>query len=172
MIFNEFRKRNLKPGGIVCWIFFDIFSDIFDSFVFIRLHFFPINNRCRVGGANKHMVELMLGKALHHVGLVDEAERLLEVALHPHLLHQAAFCGILQRLAVTRMAAAGVGPQTRSVVFGKRALLKQHLSFAVEDENREGTVQRRVDVSGLLLHQSDLVVVGINEDDVLVPCVL
>jgi len=52
------------------------------------------------------------------------------------------------------------------VIFREGALLEQHLPFAVEDENREGTVQRRVDVSGLFLHQTDLIIVGINEDDV------
>ena len=162
MIFNEFRERNFKPGSIILRIFLDILFDIFDSFIFIRLHFFPINNRCRVGGADENMIELVLGETLHHVGLVDEAERLFEFALHPHLLHQATFGGILQRLTITRMTAAGVGPQTRSVVFCERALLEQHLPFAVEDENREGTVQRRVDVSLLLLHQTDLAVLGVN----------
>lgn len=64
------------------------------------------------------------------------------------------------------MAAAGIGPQAWSVVFGERTLLEQHLPFAVENENREGTVQRRVDVSFLFLHQSDFIVLIINEDDV------
>ena len=165
-MFYEFLECNLKPSGIICRILLDILFDILDSFVFIRLHFCPINNRCCISGANENMVELMLGETLHHVRLVDKAERLFELALHPHLLHQTAFCGILQRLAVTRMAAAGVGPQARSVVFCERTLLEQHLPFAVEDENREGTVQRRVDVSGLLLHQSNWIVLIINEDDV------
>ena len=166
MIINELVECNLEPGGIVGWILLYIFGYILDGFVFVRLHFVPINNRCCVGGADEHVVELMLSESLHHVGLVDEAECLFEVALHAHLLHQTAFGGLFERLAVTRMAAAGVGPQSRGVIFGERTLLEQHLAFAVEDENREGTVQRRVDVSGLLLHQSDWVIVGINEDDV------
>ena len=166
MIINELVECNLEPGGIVGWILLYIFGDIFDGFVFVRLHFIPINNRCRVGGADEHVVELMLSESLHHVGLVNEAERLFEVALHPHLLHQAAFGGIFERLAVARMTAAGVSPQSGGVVFGERTLLEQHLPFAVEDEDRKGTMQRRVDVSGLLLHQSDWVIVGINEDDV------
>ena len=122
-MFYEFLECNLKPSGIILRILLNILFDILDGLVFIRLHFFPINNRCRVGDSDEHMVELMLDETLHHVGLVDEAEHLFEVALHPHLLHQAAFCGILQRLAVTRMAATGVGPQSRGVVLREGALL-------------------------------------------------
>ena len=162
MIINELVECNLEPGGIVGWILLYIFGYIFDGFVFVRFHFFPINNRCRVGGADENVVELMFGEALHHVGLVDEAERLFELALHAHFLHQAAFGGIFERLAVTRMAAASVGPQPRGVVFGERTLLEQHLPFAIENEDRKGTMQRRVDVSSLLLHQSDGVIVGID----------
>ena len=32
---EKLRESDFKPGGIILWVFFDIFDDIFDGFVFV-----------------------------------------------------------------------------------------------------------------------------------------
>ena len=81
------------------------------------------------------------------------------LAVHAHLFHQATLGGFVGGLAVAGMAATGVGPQARGVVFRQSALLHEEFALGIEDEDGESTMQMRADMGGLLLHQTYLVIV-------------
>jgi hypothetical protein len=60
------------------------------------------------------------------------------------------------------MAAAGVGPEARGVVFGEGALLQQQFAFRVKDEDGKGSMQMWRDMRGLFLHLTNRLVVLID----------
>ena len=62
------------------------------------------------------------------------------------------------------VAAAGVGPQPRRVVFRQGALLQQQFPFAVKDEYGKGAMETRHNMGGHLLHDADLLVLFVDED--------
>jgi hypothetical protein len=75
-------------------------------------------------------------------------------------------------LAVAGMAATGVGPQSRGVVFRQSALLHEELALGIEDKDGESPMQMRADMGGLLLHQSDGMVLLIYQNYIFHFCVL
>ena len=62
------------------------------------------------------------------------------------------------------VAAAGVSPQPRRVVFRQGALLQQQFSLTVEDEYGKGAMETRYNMGGHLLHDADLLILFVDED--------
>src|SRR5215218_3287812 len=92
--------------------------------------------------ADEDVVVLVLDERAVQLRAVEELERLAQLAVEAHLLAQAPTRGRARGLARARVAAGRVRPQARRVVLVGRALLHEQAPAAVEDEDREGAVQR------------------------------
>jgi hypothetical protein len=60
------------------------------------------------------------------------------------------------------MAAAGVGPQTRGVVFREGSLLHEQFAFRIEQKDRESPMKMRINMGCLLLHCPNFLVILVN----------
>ena len=83
--------------------------------------------------AEPHVVEFVLGETEADGSLIYKGEDFVHVAGHSHFFLKAACGGFCQRLALSGMATAGVGPQAGGVVLRQGSLLEQQLAFSVED---------------------------------------
>ena len=141
-----------------------VFFDKIEAHVFPSGHLIGVDDGSVVALSKKYMVELVLNETQSYRCLIDKGEHLLHFTGDAHLFQQSAGSGLFHGLAVTRVAAAGVGPQSRGVVFGKSSLLEQQFAFAVEDEYGEGAVETRHDVCSHLFHDAYLGIVMIDKD--------
>src|SRR5215208_3018323 len=108
----------------------------------------PLRDLRRVGRgvalvrADEDVVVLVLDERAVQLRAVEELERLAQLAVEAHLLAQPTPRGVPRRLARARVAAGRVRPEPRRVVLVRRALLHEQAPPPVEDEDREGAVQR------------------------------
>jgi hypothetical protein len=66
------------------------------------------------------------------------------------------------------MAATRVGPEQGRMVFVSGALLKQYFSFGIENQNREGTVQKTQTMGLHFFELTNCLVLFIHQDNVFV----
>ena len=159
---QQILKRNLEPFGVTFRMLLDVAFKLGKAHVFPRCDFFIINNRCVVAVSDDDMVEFMLGETLPDRCLIDKGIGLFHVAFHAHFFHQSSACGFFDGFVFAWMAATGVGPKARGVVFREGALLHEQFAFAVEDKNGKSAMEMWRDVRLHLLHQSDLLVAFVN----------
>ena len=94
--------------------------------------------RAKAGRGQKLIDNLMLDQPLPDVGAVfDRTDRHHRQTGNPQFLLQPAPRAIVRRFVPFRMGAAGVGPQTRRVVFAQVALLQQDVTtVGAKDRDR------------------------------------
>src|SRR5688572_27717 len=110
----------------------------------------------------------MLGADGAELRLILELVEILERTREAELLLQAACHGIRHGFAAARMRAAGIRPVPRPEHLALAALLQQQLVVAIEDEDRERTVQRALArmAIGLAL-EADLAIMVVDENQLL-----
>ena len=164
-VFGDLVEGDLKPFRITFWMGFHVGGDGVEAHVFERGHFLGVDDGGVIGSAEPHVVELMFYESEADGGLIYKGEDFVHVAGEAHLFFQASCRGLFEALAAARVAATGVGPQARGVVFREGSLLEQELAMAVKDEYGEGTMEPWHDMGGHLLHDADLLILFVDEDD-------
>ena len=122
---SHFLKGDLEPFCVMLGVQSDVFFQVGDGHVFPRGDLFGVDARNVVALANPHVVEFVFGEALPDGCFIYKGVDLVHFTMHTHFFPKAARGGFLQCLTVTRMAAAGVGPEARGVVLGQSPLLHE-----------------------------------------------
>ena len=164
-VFGDLVEGDFKPFGIAFGMGFHVGGDGVEAHVFERGHFLGVDDRGGVGSAEPDVVELVFYETESDGCFIYKGENLVHLAAHPHLFLKAAARGGFQCLTIARVAATGVGPQARGVVFREGSLLEQELAMAVKDEYGEGAMEPWHDMRGHLLHDANLLVLLVDEDD-------
>ncbi len=111
------------------------------------------------------MVQLVFREVVVKCGLVYKVKHFFHITGKPHFFLQTALGGRFGRFADSWMAATGVGPEPTAVVFVQGALLHHHLAFVIKNENGECTVQQAFFMGFHFLHQSELFILLVNQDN-------
>ena len=94
-----------------------VVGDVVEAHVFERGDFFGVDGWGVVALAEPHVIEFVFDESESDRSLINKGENLVHVAGEAHLFVQPSGCCLFEGLAVAGMAAAGVGPQSRGVVF-------------------------------------------------------
>src|SRR5690606_22809218 len=83
----------------------------------------------------------------------------------PHLLAQSALGRATWRLVRPRMSARRVRPQPRAMILSGGALLQDDPTRRSADDDRDRPVEYALLVRAELLHDAELAIVGVDEND-------
>jgi len=143
-------------------LFIQRVSDGLHGVIRIIAYFFRIGLYISFVHAGEHMIHFMLGKPVVESCSVSKAENFLQAGFKPHFFLQPAQGSGSSVFAGQGMTAAGVGPQTTTVVFVSGSLLEQHFAPAVENKNAECPVQQPFLVGLHFIHSADRLIGFIN----------
>jgi hypothetical protein len=162
----KFVENNAEPNGVNFGMRLHIGFDVFNRHPFPGLDFFGIDLRFFVVIPDHDMIEFMFGQAVVEWRFVNEMEQFGEFGRETHFFEQSAFSGFGVGFAFALVAAAGIGPQQRRMVFVVRALLQHDLVVVFENKYRKRPVQNGFLVRLEFWHEPDLLVVFVDENDV------
>src|SRR6266568_415119 len=136
-----------------------------------RLHcgnFRRIGTRLAGQAPEEHIDVFVLLHAVIEIGAIAAEESERQCRGDAELLMQPPAGRRDRALARTRMAAAGVRPQSARVIFLAVALLQHDLSLRISEEDREGAMQETLAVDQVLAVGADGMVAFVNQDQLLV----
>ena len=116
----------------------------------------------------KDVVKLMLDKSAWHLRFIDKGSDFLQRAIKAHFFAEPAMSRVFSRLAIARMSATGIGPQTAGVVFLRRPTLEQQPTTGVEHEEGKSAVKQPRLVRLKFSRHANLLIIGINQNEKLI----
>lgn len=130
----------------------------------VTFHFPLIGFDGAIVHTGKYMIEFVFGEAIVEIGFVRKMKAFFEFGNKTHFFLQAALGSLGHGFAGLRMAAAGIRPQTGTVVFVVGPLLEQPFALAVENENAERPVQEPFFMGFHFFHHAQCFVVFVYEN--------
>jgi hypothetical protein len=136
-----------------------------------QIHPSPVPGFCRIGigltivDTGADMVELVLDKTAPNLGGIGETENLPKWAVETHFVLESPVRGIQHGLPDQWMAAAGVGPEIRGVIFTGRSTLQQQFKVVIEHEDGKGTMQQATPVGLEFFHAAGYTILVVDQND-------
>jgi len=149
---TDFRQAFEQPGRKSPGIRGALGFQLFQLDPAPRVDLQRIRDRNPVEIAEDNVIEFMLHQRFRDLRLVDECENFPEWGADPHFLVQATGGGGQQRVAASRMTAAGVRPESGAVVLAGRPTLQEGSAGAIKKEDAERPVQ---DAGSMCLQLAD-----------------
>ena len=116
-------EGNLEPRCVMLRVGTYVALQVVEVHIFPGSYFVGVDGGRVVAMSEEDVVEFVLGEAFSDGSLINKGIYLPQLALESHLFHQASRGGLHYGFSVAGMAAAGVGPKARGVVFGEGTLL-------------------------------------------------
>ncbi|KMN11400.1 hypothetical protein TU84_00710 [Pseudomonas helleri] len=114
------------------------------------------------------VVKFMLGKPARHLRFIGKGSDFLQRAIKAHFFAKSAMSRVFSSLAIARMPATGIGPQTSGVVLLQRPTLEQQPTIGVKHEEGESAVKQALSVCLKFIRHTDLLIIGINQNEKLI----
>ncbi len=162
----KFIENNAEPDRVLFGLLLHIGLNVFDRHPLPGFDFFGIDLGLAAVAPDHDVVEFVFGKPVVERRFVDKVEQFGQFGFEPHFFKQASPARLDVAFALALVAAAGIGPEQRRMVFVVRALLEHDFILVVEDKDRKRPVQHCFLVCFELGHESDRLIVGIDKDDV------
>lgn len=123
------------------------------------------SRRCRT---EVDMHDLVFGEAVAYLRPIVGAKAELERRDRAKFLAQPPLRGAGRAFAGPGMAAAGIRPKAARVIFGEGALLEQHATLCIDEEDGKRAVPQAAFVHDALASFADAAIARVDEDERLV----